>query len=387
MPDKFIPYSTQDIDDSDIAAVVEALKHPFITQGPAIEAFEAAIADYCNVPHVVAVSNGTAALQVALAGMGVDGNSLVWSSPITFVGTTNAALMLGARVGFVDIDMQTGNMCPDELDRKLQQAAAADDLPSVVIPVHFSGRACDMERIHALCTEYGVKALEDGAHAIGGRYAEGRPIGDSTLSDACTFSFHPVKSFTTGEGGAITTRDADLADRMRRLRSHGTTRDHRDFVNPDQGGWYYEQIALGYNYRLTDIQAALGSSQIRRLDQFMTARRRLAERYTAKLAGLPLALPPACPSSAWHLYVIRLLKEARLDRKGLFDTLRNAGIGANVHYIPVHLQPYYAGLGFAPGDFPVSEAWYEAAISIPLYTRLSDNDQDRVISVIADALG
>ena len=391
MTETYIPYSTQDIDDGDIAAVTEVLKSSFLTQGPAIERFESAISDYCQVPHAVAVSSGTAGIHIALAALDVGHKSRVWTSPITFVGTANAARMLGAEVSFVDIEPATGNIDTAALAEKLATAKRDNVLPHVLIVVHYTGRACDMAAIHALCQPHDISIIEDAAHALGAQHANGHKIGNSHLSQACVFSFHPVKSITTGEGGLVTTRCATLAKRLRRLRSHGTSRDRQDFVTPTRsadarGDWYYEQLELGYNYRITDIQAALGASQMTRLDGFIATRRRLTERYVRALDGLPLHLPPPSDQSAWHLYVVCLAEGARVSRRELFDALRAANIGVNVHYIPVHLQPYYAQFGFKTGDYPASEAFYASALSLPLYPKLTDDQQDRVASVIRQAL-
>jgi len=391
MTEPYIPYSTQDIDDSDITAVTKVLKSPFITQGPAIERFEATIGDYCRVPHTIAVSSGTAGIHIALAALDIGSKSRVWTSPITFVGTANAARMLGAEVSFVDIEPATGNIDTAALTEKLTTARRDGSLPTVLVVVHYTGRACDMATIHALCQPHNIAIIEDAAHALGAQHGDGHNAGHSHVGQASVFSFHPVKSITTGEGGLVTTRSAALAKRLRRLRSHGTSHDRQDFVTPTRspdarGDWYYEQLELGYNYRITDIQAALGANQMTRLAGFIAARRRLAQRYVHVLDGLPLHLPPPSDQSAWHLYVVRLAESARLSRRELFDALRAANIGVNVHYIPVHLQPYYAQLGFKPGDYPTSEAFYAGALSLPLYPKLTDDQQDRVVAVIRQAL-
>ncbi len=391
MTDVYIPYSTQDIDDDDIAAVTEVLKSRFVTQGPAIERFEKAIVDYCQVPHAVAVSSGTAGIHIALAALEVDRDSLVWTSPITFVGTANAARMLGAGVSFIDIDKATGNIDTAALAEKLDAARRDNILPDVLVVVHFAGRACDMETIHSMCRQHNIAIIEDAAHALGSQYDDSTNVGHSHFCDASVFSFHPVKAITTGEGGMVTTRRADLAKRLRRLRSHGVSRNREDFIAPAQstdehGDWYYEQLELGYNYRITDIQAALGASQMTRLDDFIKARRALAERYSHLLDGLPLHLPPPSAHSAWHLYILRLAECARLSRRALFDALRAANIGVNVHYIPVHLQPYYRDLGFEPGDYPESEAYYAGAVTVPLYPKLTEDQQNSVVAVIRQAL-
>ncbi len=392
MTETYIPYSTQDIDDHDIAAVVSVLKSRFITQGPVIERFEAAVRDYCEVPHAVAASSGTAAIHIALAALDVGPQSRVWTAPVTFVGTANAARMLGAEVDFVDVDTATGNIDLAALAERLNDARQTDTLPDVLLVVHFTGRPCDMAAIEALCRPHDIAIIEDAAHALGARHGDGHNVGHAHVSAACVFSFHPVKSITTGEGGLVTTRSSIIASRLSRLRSHGISREIEDFTTPandeiERGGWYYQQLELGYNYRITDIQAALGVSQMRRLDDFITARRRLAERYRQLLGGLPLHLPLPDANSAWHLYVVRLADDAGLSRRGLFDVMRAANIGVNVHYIPVHLQPYYTQLGFKPGDYPASETYYANALSIPLYPGLTNQQQDRVAAVIRQALG
>ncbi|NNE21963.1 MAG: UDP-4-amino-4,6-dideoxy-N-acetyl-beta-L-altrosamine transaminase [Rhizobiales bacterium] len=391
MTDTYIPYSTQDICEADIEAVVAALKDPLITQGPAIGRFEKTIQDYCNVPHAVALSSATAGLHVAMAALDVGPGTRVWAPPMTFVGTTNAARMLGAEVSFVDVEAATGNISVSALQEKLAKAQRDNVLPHVLVVVHFAGRVCDMSAINNVCKPYNIAIIEDAAHALGAGHTGSIAVGHAHLSQACVFSFHPVKSITTGEGGLVTSRDAALADRMRRLRSHGTTRNPGDFTSPaagnkDHGAWYYEQLELGYNYRLTDIQAALGASQMTRLDEFIAARRQRANRYTSLLDGLPLQLPPASDLSAWHLYVIQLAQDAKTSRRELFDTLRAENIGVNVHYIPVHLQPYYARLGFRPGDYPVSEGLYAGALSLPLYPKLTEQQQDRVAAVVRRVL-
>ncbi len=383
---KFIPYSTQDINDDDIDAVIDVLRSRFVTQGPAIELFERKIADYCGVGHAVAVSSGTAGLHIALAALGIGPGSRVWTSPNSFVASANAARFLNAEVDFVDIDIETGNVSPSSFERKLDAAKKNGTLPDVFLPVHFAGRPCDMDAIQSLCTRHNVKIVEDAAHALGATYSGGGKVGCARHSDATVFSFHPVKSVTTGEGGIVTTTDEALARRLRLYRSHGVTRDPVEFVPSDRvetsDAWYYEQTCLGFNYRITDIQATLGASQLDRLDTFIAARRDLAARYSDALRDMPLNLPPVATASAWHLYVIRLSRTSPISRKHLFDALRKANIGVNVHYIPIHLQPYYRDLGFNKGDFSNAEAFYEAALSLPIFPNLTVSEQDYIIETL-----
>ena len=387
---KFIPYSTQDIDDEDIAAVVAVLKSDFVTQGPAVEQFEEEIANYCGARYAVAVSSATAGLHVALAALRITSGSRVWTSPNSFVASANAARFLGADVGFVDVEQSTGNIDVDDAARRLDRAAERGELPDVLIPVHFSGRPCDMSGLRNLCDKYGIRIVEDAAHALGGEYGTGDKVGSCTESSATVFSFHPVKSVTTGEGGVITTNDETLARELRRYRSHGVTREPSELESATEsenaGDWYYEQHVLGYNYRLTDIQSALGASQLRRLDGFVEQRRRLASRYQGLLADLPLRLPPPSGRSAWHLYSVQVPPDAPSTRAELFEAFRNQNVGVNVHYIPVHLQPYYRALGFKPGDFPNAEAFYAGALSLPIFPRLGEDQQDFVAGILRGML-
>jgi len=388
---RFIPYSTQDINDDDIEAVVAVLKSHFITQGPAIERFEAKIADYCGVDHAVAVSSGTAGLHIALGALGIGPRSRVWTSPNSFVASANAARFLGAAVDFVDVNIETGNVDAAAFERKLEVAREADTLPDLFVPVHFAGRPCAMETLRQLCDRYDVGMVEDAAHALGAAYSEGGKVGCCRYAAAAVFSFHPVKSVTTGEGGVVTTKDAALARKLRCYRSHGITRDPGAFVDADSGekngAWYYEQHYLGYNYRITDIQAALGASQLDRLDAFIAGRRAVAMRYSRALKDLPLHLPPPSETAAWHLYVVRLSQRCSVSRNQLFGMLRKANIGVNVHYIPIHRQPYYQAQGFRKGDFATAEAFYAAAISLPIFPTLGVNDQDYVIETLRRSLG
>ncbi len=379
-----IPYGRQDINEADIAAVVEVLRSDFLTQGPAIERFEQAVAAYCGARHAVAVNSATSALHLACLALGLGPRDGLWTSPNTFVASANCGLYCGAKVDFVDIDPRTYNLCPNALAHKLEQAERAGRLPKVVVPVHFAGQPCDMPAIHALAQRYGFKILEDASHAIGGRY-RGEPIGNGRYSDITVFSFHPVKIITTGEGGMALTNNPELAGRMTRLRTHGITRAPAEMTHEPDGPWYYQQIALGFNYRMTDLQAALGYSQFQRLDEFVARRHQLADHYDRLLADLPVVTPWQNPDawSAFHLYVIRL-DEARAgrSRRAVFEALRQRGIGVNVHYIPVHTQPYYQALGFTEGDYPEAERYYREAISLPLYPGLTD----RVQQVVVEAL-
>ncbi|MGD0622023.1 MAG: UDP-4-amino-4,6-dideoxy-N-acetyl-beta-L-altrosamine transaminase [Thermacetogeniaceae bacterium] len=385
---KHIPYGRQDITDADVAAVAEVLRSDWITQGPAIERFERAVAKYCGARYAVAVSSGTAALHIACLAAGLGAGDYLWTSPNTFVASANCAIYCGAQVDFVDIDPRTYNMSPEKLAEKLSRTGANDRLPKVVVPVHFSGQSCTMQRIHELAVEYGFIVIEDASHAIGGSYKQLK-VGSCSFSDMTVFSFHPVKIITTGEGGMVLTNREDLYEILVRLRSHGITRDPRVMLDEPDGPWYYQQIDLGYNYRMADLQAALGLSQLGRIDAFVARRRELAARYHQALHDLPLTLPWQHPDSysAYHLYVIRLhLQRLEKTRLEVFEVLRQAGIGVNVHYIPVHTQPYYRRLGFKHGDFPEAERYYEEAITLPLYYALSEEDQDYVIDNLKKVL-
>ncbi len=379
---KFIPYGRQTISEADIHNVIEVLKSDWLTQGPAIEHFEQAVAKYCGATHGVAVMNATCALHLACLALKVGAGDRVWTSPNTFLASANCARYCGANIDFVDICAKTYNMSVAALEEKLKKAKQANKLPKVVIPVHFAGQSCDMRGIKKLADKYGFKIIEDASHAIGGRYLN-EPIGNCRYSDITIFSFHPVKIMTTGEGGLALTHDKKLADQMRLLRSHGMTRDEALMTHPSQGGWYHEQVDLGFNYRITDIQCALGLSQLKRVDEFVKKRHELAAIYTQNLKDLPLVLPYQDPHtySAFHLYVIQTTA-----RKRVFDYLKNANIGVNVHYIPVHLQPYYRQLGFKERDFPVAEAYYHQAITLPLYTGLSLAEQDYVVTKLQEGL-
>jgi UDP-4-amino-4,6-dideoxy-N-acetyl-beta-L-altrosamine transaminase len=379
-----IPYGRQDISDADIAEVVAVLKSDFLTQGPQVPAFEAAVAARVGAAHAVAVNSATSALHVACMALGLGPGDVLWTVPTTFVASANCGIYCGAKVDFVDIDPVSWTMCPKALAAKLKAAEASGCLPKVIVPVHLCGQSADMVAIGRLARVYGVRVIEDASHSIGATH-EGRPVGDCRHSDICVFSFHPVKIITTGEGGLVTTQDAALARAMELARSHGITRDPEEMTQVPDGPWYYQQVTLGYNYRMTELQAALGLSQLKRLDDFVARRRALAARYDRSLSNLPLQrpAPPDDVASAWHLYVVRVAADRHLQT---FNALRADGIGANLHYIPVHTQPFYRAMGFAPGQFPNAETYYAEAISLPLYAGLSDEDQDRVVSALRRAL-
>ncbi|MDR0674508.1 MAG: UDP-4-amino-4,6-dideoxy-N-acetyl-beta-L-altrosamine transaminase [Zoogloeaceae bacterium] len=379
-----IPYGRQEITESDIEAVKAILRSDFLTQGPAVPRFEEAVADYAGASHAVAANSATSALHLACRALGLGPGDWLWTSPITFVASANCALYCGARVDFVDIDPRTCNLSPLALEQKLEAAKKAGRLPKIVVPVHLCGQSCDMAAIHALSQRFGFRIIEDAAHAIGGRY-RGEPVGNCRYSDIAVFSFHPVKIITTGEGGMALTNDAALAGKMALLRSHGITRDPVQMTHAPDGPWYYQQIDLGFNYRMTDIQAALGLSQMTRLEAYVTRRRELAARYDQLLRDLPLTLPWQDPDthSAFHLYIVRLrLDEIRVSHKQAFESLRAQGIGVNLHYIPVYRHPYYQQLGVMEGELPVVEQYYREAISLPVYPLLSKDAQDKVINVL-----
>ena len=382
----FLSYGRQWITPEDIAAVEGVLRSDYLTQGPAIDRFEAGLCALTGAPHAVAVANATAALHIACLALEVGPGDRVWTSPNSFVASANCAFYCGATVDFVDIEPDSRNMSANALGAKLAAAEHAGALPKVVIPVHFAGQSCDMRAIHVLAQRYGFRLIEDASHAIGARYGDAM-VGGCAYSDIAIFSFHPVKIITTGEGGAALTRDPALAEALLDLRSHGITRDPARLQAPDPGPWYYEQQALGFNYRMTDMQAALGSSQLPRITDFIARRHAIADLYDARLADLPLAPPTrdaAMGLSALHLYPVRLDDPAR--RRAVFEAMRAARIGVNVHYIPIHLQPYYRALGFSPGDFPQAEAYYAGAISLPLHPQLSEGDVARVFATLERAL-
>jgi len=382
-----IPYGRQDISESDIQAIVAVLRSDYLTQGPVVPAFEKAVADYCGARHAVAANSATSALHLACLALDVGTGDRVWTSSITFVASANCALYCGARVDFLDIDARTYNMSVDHLASKLEEAERTGGLPKVVIPVHLCGQPCDMAAIHKLSRRYGFKIVEDASHAIGGRYRS-EPIGNCRYSDIAVFSFHPVKIITTAEGGMAVTNDPRLAKRMQLLRSHGITRDPEDMTREPDGPWYYEQIALGFNYRMTDVQAALGLSQMSRLDGFLSRRHAVAARYDALLAGLPVVPPWQHPDgySGRHLYVIRLkLSEMRKTHREVFEAMRGAGVGVNLHYMPVHRQPYQERMHTERAVLAEADRYYAEAISLPMYSALTDQQQDQVVAALREA--
>jgi UDP-4-amino-4,6-dideoxy-N-acetyl-beta-L-altrosamine transaminase len=385
MSNNFISYGRQSIEDSDIEAVVATLKSDWLTQGPAIERFESGLTALTGADHAVVVCNATAALHIACLALQVGAGDLVWTSPNSFVASSNCALYCGADVDFVDIDPVTLNMSTLRLAEKLALAKSAGRLPKVVIPVHFAGQSCDMRAIAALANEYGFKVIEDASHGVGGSFA-GAPIGSCKYSDIAVFSFHPVKIITTAEGGAAMTNDPALAKSLAKLRSHGITRDPIEMDQASEGDWYYQQVDLGLNYRLTDLQAALGANQLTRIEAFVARRHQIADFYDTALAHLPVQLPVRLDDgvSALHLYPIQINDAAK--RRGVFDQMRAAKIGVNVHYIPIHTQPFYRALGFNAGDFPAAEHYYARAISIPMHPLLTDADLDRVVTTLEQAL-
>ena len=381
-----IPYGRQNISQSDIDAVVEVLQSDFLTQGPKVLAFEEALANYCGANYGVAVNSATSALHVACLALGLSPGDRLWTSPITFVASANCAKYCGAVVDFVDIDPRTYNMSTVALKEKLVAAKANGVLPKIVVPVHLCGQPCEMEEIAALSQEYGFRIIEDASHALGGYY-RGGAIGNCRYSDITVFSFHPVKIITTAEGGVAVTNSRSLAERMELLRSHGITRNSSQMAKIPDGDWYYEQVDLGFNYRMTDLQAALGLSQLSRLNEINDKRHEIARLYDRHLATLPVTRPWQHPdgTSGWHLYVIRLNKsEAACTHSELFHGLRDSGIGVNLHYIPIHLQPYYERLGFKKGDFPEAEQYYSEAISLPMYPNLTEAQIEFVVNKICD---
>lgn len=383
-----IPYGRQAIDASDEAAVLAALRSDFLTQGPAVPAFEAALREATGAAHAVAANSATSSLHVACLALGLGPGGLLWTTPNTFVASANCGRLCGAEVDFVDIDPSTLNLCPAELERKLRAAERAGRLPQVVVPVDFAGLPADMRAVRALADRYGFRVIEDASHAVGAS-DHGTPVGSGRAADITVFSFHPVKIVTTAEGGAALTEHADLARAMERARSHGITRDPAQMRGESEGPWYYQQVGLGPNYRMTDLQAALGCSQLRRLREFVRIRTALADRYDELLRGMPVAPAPrrAGALSAWHLYVVQLDGTLEARRREVFERMRAAGIGVNVHYIPVHLQPYYRDLGFREGDFPNAERYYRRAITLPLHPGLTHGDQDRVVAALREAIG
>lgn len=383
-----IPYGKQDISQADIESVLEVLQSDFLTQGPKVPEFEAKVANHVRAKHALAVNSATSALHIACLALGLGEGDWLWTTPITFVASANCGLYCGAKVDFVDIDPKTYNLCPKKLAEKLEQANKENRLPKVLVAVHLCGQPCDMEAIHKLSQQYGFGIIEDASHAIGGKY-RGEFIGSGRYSDITVFSFHPVKIVTTAEGGMALTNSDELASRMNLLRSHGVTRDQNLMTHEPDGPWYYQQVDLGFNYRMTELQAALGVSQMNRLDAFVARRHELAKRYDELLARLPVTTPWQHPDSysGLHLYVIRLrLNSINKSHRQVFESLREQGIGVNLHYIPVHTQPYYQAMGFAAEDFPEAMAYYREVISLPMFQGLTDEQQDTVVECLYRAL-
>lgn len=379
-----IPYGKQDINQDDIDAVASVLKSDFLTQGPKVPLFEDIISEYCGAKFGVAVNSATSALHIACLALGLGDGDWLWTSPNTFVASANCGLYCGAKVDFVDIDLNTYNMSTIELEKKLIKAKADNKLPKIIIPVHFAGQSCNMKKIKSLSNEYGFSIIEDASHAIGAKYLE-KPVGSCEYSEITVFSFHPVKIITTAEGGLATTNSKELAEKMRLIRSHGITRDKSLMTLDHNGDWYYQQVSLGFNYRMTELHAALGISQIKRLDQFITTRHKLKERYNSILSDFPVIVPYQDKDnySALHLYPVQLdLENIDKTRQQVFEELRDKGIGVNIHYIPIHTQPYYSQFGFKVGDFPSSEAYYNKAISIPLFHSMTLEQQDEICTAL-----
>jgi UDP-4-amino-4,6-dideoxy-N-acetyl-beta-L-altrosamine transaminase len=384
----YIPYGRQDIDEDDINTVVQILKSEWLTQGPVIDEFEQTTAALCDAKYAVACTSATAALHIACLAIDMGPGDILWTSPNTFVASSNCALYCGASVDFVDIDEKTYNMSVSALEEKLAWAKKHNKLPKAIVLVHFAGQSCDMKAIKMLTEPYGIKLIEDASHAIGSRYLESK-VGSCQYSDIAIFSFHPVKIITTGEGGMLLTNSESIMRKAQLFRSHGITRNQDLMKSESEGPWYYEQIALGYNFRITDIQAGLGLSQLKRIKAFVQRRRELAKNYDSQLATLPVVTPWQSEDclSAYHLYPIQLeLDKMTKSRRVVFDELRKANIGVNVHYIPVHMQPYYQALGFKKGAFPRAESYYERAISLPLHYRMTDKEQSYVVEILSSIL-
>lgn len=383
-----IPYGKQEINQSDIDSVVDVLQSDFLTQGPQVPLFEKSVSDYCNAQFAVAVNSATSALHIACMALNLGEGDYLWTSPNSFVASVNCGLYCGAKIDFVDIDPLTYNLSTVELEKKLILAKKNNNLPKIVVAVHFAGQSCDMKKIHALSIEYGFKIIEDASHAIGGKYLN-RPIGCCQYSDITVFSFHPVKIITTAEGGLATTNNQYLLQRMKLYRSHGITRNPDLMTKEPEGDWYYQQIDLGFNYRMTDLQAALGVSQMKRLDECVALRHKYKLRYDQLLKDLTLTLPYQSQESysALHLYPIQINRErSDSSRKEVFQELRDNGIGVNVHYLPIHMHPYYQNMGFQKSNFPNSEHYYDNAISIPLFHTMTVTQQDAVVAVLKTKL-
>ncbi|WP_353371189.1 UDP-4-amino-4,6-dideoxy-N-acetyl-beta-L-altrosamine transaminase [Aliiglaciecola sp. NS0011-25] len=379
-----IPYGKHFVDDDDVAAVIDVLQNQFLTQGCVVPKFERALTDYTNAKYATAVNSGTSGLHVACLALGVGKGDVVWTSPISFVASANCALYCGASIDFVDIDSATRNISVEALENKLAEAANVNRLPKAIVVVHFSGASCPMQEIAKLCRQYKVQIIEDAAHGLGGNY-QNYKIGSCQYSDLAVLSFHPVKSITTAEGGAVLTNNEELHERAKLFAKHGVTRDPKQMQGPSDGPWYYQQVELGYNYRLSDLHAALGLSQLKKLDGFITKRQNLAHRYQDLLKHLPLKLPDMdnADNGAWHVYMIEVKQH---DRSAVYNGLIARGIGVNVHYIPIHLQPYYQKLGFSEGDFPNAEVYYQNALTLPLFPSMTADDQDRVVQALNEVL-
>ncbi|MFU2508136.1 UDP-4-amino-4,6-dideoxy-N-acetyl-beta-L-altrosamine transaminase [Pseudoalteromonas sp. ASV78] len=383
MTNKVIPYGKQSISQDDIDAVIDVLKSDWLTQGPKVPAFEQAIADYCGVNFACATNSATSALHIACLALGVGESDIVWTSPISFVASANCALYCGAKVDFVDIDLDTGNMSPSALEQKLISAKKIDSLPKVVIPVHLAGQSCDMQAIYQLATKYDFKIIEDASHAIGAKYLD-KPVGNCEFSDICVFSFHPVKIITSAEGGMAVTNSKKLDKKMKRLRSHGITNNPNEMTESSHGPWYYQQLELGFNYRMTELQAALGLSQLKQLDSFVRTRNDMAKKYNRAFANsniVHLTQSNYCYSS-YHLYIVRLTHSGIAEHKSVITSMREQEIIAHLHYIPIHLQPYYQELGFSEGDFPNAETYYKQAVTIPLHPTMTADEQQFVINTL-----
>lgn len=383
-----IPYGRQEINQDDIDSVVAVLQSGFLTQGPQVPRFEQVVAHHVGAKHALAVNSATSALHIACLALGLGEGDWLWTSPITFVASANCGLYCGAQVDFVDIDPRTYNLCPEALGTKLEQAEGEGRLPKVIVAVHLCGQPCDMQALYSLGKRYGFKLIEDASHSIGGKY-QGEFIGNSRYSEITVFSFHPVKIITTAEGGMALTNNEELASRMNLLRSHGVTRDQSLMTQELHGPWYYQQVELGFNYRMTELQAALGVSQMQRLDNFVALRHELAKRYDQLLQSLPLTLPWQHPDSysGLHLYVVRLqLENIDKTHREVFEALRDQGIGVNLHYIPVHTQPYYQAMGFQTGNYPEAERYYAEAISLPMFHGMSEVQQEDVIVALKKAI-
>ncbi len=382
----YIPYGRQSINQADINAVISVLRSDMITQGPTVERFEKTLANYCWAEFGVAVNSATSALHIACLALDVGKGDIVWTSPVSFVASSNCALYCGAEIDFIDIDPNSYNISVNALEEKLQTAKKSGKLPKVVIPVHLSGLPCDMRNIRRLAKQYGFKVIEDASHAIGGRYLN-EPIGSCHYSDITVFSFHPVKIITSAEGGMAMTNTPELATRMQRLRSHGITKDSQLMTHEPDGSWYYQQIELGFNYRMSDLHAALGISQLQRIDKFVERRHEIATLYDNQLTDLPLHLPFQATDSysALHLYIVRLdTTNHAFDHAQVFEALRAKNIGINLHYIPIHKQPYYQKLGFRDGQFPEAERYYQQAFSLPIFPEMTDRQHSQVCDALLE---